>query len=656
MIDVNANIDKNYRKDIDGLRAVAVLCVISYHIAPSWVKGGFLGVDIFFVISGYLITKIISSELVNNSFSILRFYQRRILRIFPALITVMLACLILGWFLSPTGHYERLGKHVIASATFVSNLLLWSEAGYFDAVSTSKPLLHLWSLGVEEQFYIFWPVILFVIWKFGLNSISFLLIFLLFSLLSAFAIAKIDAVAFFYSPLTRAWELLMGGLLAVSFVFKAPLVAKLSKIINHWLKMLFLREVSKDANILNNLTSVLGIALIGVGFYKIGNGAAFRTDIAFITVTGTCLIILAGPAAIFNKYILSNRIAVSIGLISYPLYLWHWPLFSFANYINLSQSFELPLVFLTFLLSWMTYRFIEKPIRYRQNKKLSTQILVGGMVTSAAFGFIVFHENGLPKRYQNHHGQYNLHGSFMEHQYIDYVWCDGAPEVNDSWCRTMKDPTTILIGDSHIDQLLPRFAENGYEPFASLVSLGAGNCAPLLRRDQSEHRCTKQISHSLSELKSYPTLEYAIISSWNTQYGEPNKAFEAFIPVIEELHAEGIKVAMIVDNPTLKKPPRHCSLSWPRLKLMISGPPEYCENPSASDFEPYSNYAAFIDKVKLKYPEIFIFNPLPIFCKDSVCNIRTGPIMNYVDEGHISSFMGKKVVDSFVEAAKARGF
>ena len=560
------------------------------------------------------------------------------------------------WFLSPTGHYERLGKHVIASAAFVQNLLLWNEAGYFDAVSTSKPLLHLWSLGVEEQFYIFWPLILFVIWKFGLNSISFLLFFLLSSLLFAFETAKVDAIGFFYSPLTRAWELLMGGLLAMLLTYKAPQIAKLSKMINHWLKLLFLREASADIRILINGSSLVGVALIVFSFYKIAIGSAFRPDIALITVTGTCLIIIAGPAAIFNKYILSNRLLVSIGLISYPLYLWHWPLFSFAIYINLPQSFEPLLVFLTFLLSWMTYKFIEKPIRYQKNKKLSTKILVVGLITSAVFGFVVFNENGLPKRYLNYQGQYTLHGSFIEHQYIDYVWCDGAPEVDDSWCRKMKDPTTILIGDSHIDQLLPRFAENGYEPFASLVSLGAGNCPPLLRHDQPEHRCTKQISHSLSELKSYPTLEYAIISSWNTQYVDPDKDFKAFIPVVETLHAEGIKVAMIIDNPTLNKPPRHCSLSWPPLKLLISGPPEYCENPSANDFEPYLNYAYFVEKVRLKFPEIFIFNPLPIFCTDGVCDIRTGPIMNYVDEGHISNFIGKKVVDSFVEAAKVNGF
>ena len=220
----------------------------------------------------------------------------------------------------------------------------------------------------------------------------------------------------------------------------------------------------------------------------------------------------------------------------------------------------------------------------------------------------------------------------------------------------MKDPTTILIGDSHVDQLLPRFVENGFYRFNRLVSLGAGNCPPLLRQDQPEERCTKQIVHTLSQLKSYPTLKYAIISSWNTQYGDPDKAVRAFIPVIKKLHDEGIKVAIIVDNPTLKKNPTHCLLAWPPLKLIISGPPKYCEHSSAHDFEPYSDYSKFIEKVQLTYPDMFVFNPLPLFCRGSVCNVRTGPIMNYVDKGHISNFMGKKVVDSFIDLAKIKGF
>lgn len=646
----------NYRPDIDGLRGVAVISVILFHVAPSWFEPGFLGVDVFFVISGFLITRIILFEIGNNSFSVMNFYQRRIIRIFPALIVVLLACLVLGWFLSPSGHYELLGKHVIASSGFISNLLLWSEAGYFDSVSITKPLLHLWSLGVEEQFYICWPIILIVLWRFKLNIISSQLLFIVLSLCFAFLIAKGNPVSFFYLPITRAWELLMGGALAYFYVFTTPFTRQIPQKINHRFKLILLSEPSQEIDILRNVISFVGLVLVGISFYKIGTGASFKPEIAVFAVFGTCCVIAVGPKAIFNNYILSNKVLVSIGLISYPLYLWHWPLLSFSKFINLPPSTEVPLVFVAFILSWLTYKFIERPFRFSSSKKRSAFILIGGMLVPTVCGYIIFSNNGIPMRYETHDGQYNLSGSLKKDKYVDYKLCDGAPNVVDSWCWEMKNPSTILIGDSHIDQLKKAFAENGFDQFSSLVSLGAGNCPPLLHQDQPEERCTKQIRHTLSQLKYYPTLKYAIISSWNTEYGDPDKAVRALIPVIEKLRDEGIKVAMIVDNPTLKKSPSHCLLSWPPLKIAISGPPKYCENPSANDFEPYFTYSEFIEKVQLAYPDMFVFNPLPLFCRGSVCDIRTGSIMNYADEGHLSDFMGKKVVNSFVEAAKTRGF
>ena len=203
-----------YRADIDGLRALAVLSVVIFHAFPARVPGGFVGVDIFFVISGYLISGIIFSEIANDSFSISRFYERRIRRIFPALLVILVACIAAGWFVMLADEYTQLGKHVWAGTGFVLNFILWGESGYFDNVIDTKPLLHLWSLGVEEQFYIFWPLILGFAWKNRINFKSLIVVicFLSFAL-NMYQTSK-DMTAAFYSPLTRFWELLIGALVA----------------------------------------------------------------------------------------------------------------------------------------------------------------------------------------------------------------------------------------------------------------------------------------------------------------------------------------------------------------------------------------------------------------------------------------------------------
>lgn len=203
-----------YRPDIDGLRAIAVLSVVIFHAFPNLLKGGFIGVDIFFVISGFLISTIILNGLEKDSFSFVEFYSRRIKRIFPALLLVLIASFVLGWFVLLADEYKQLGKHIAGGAGFVSNFVLWKESGYFDNTSETKPLLHLWSLGIEEQFYIVWPLLLWFVWKQRLNPLTITLIVMLSSFILNISTVQSDAVAAFYSPQTRFWELLTGSILA----------------------------------------------------------------------------------------------------------------------------------------------------------------------------------------------------------------------------------------------------------------------------------------------------------------------------------------------------------------------------------------------------------------------------------------------------------
>lgn len=221
-----------YRPDIDGLRALAVLSVVAFHAFPSWIKGGFIGVDVFFVISGYLISTIIFESLERDAFSFSEFYARRIKRIFPALLLVLLSCLVFGWFVLLSPEYKQLSKHVASSAGFIQNLVLWSESGYFDNTAATKPLLHLWSLGVEEQFYIVWPLLLWVAWK---RNFNFLIIIILVAVISYYLNivgVKKDSIATFYSPLTRFWELLSGGFLA--HINKKELYNNIKVVFDRW--------------------------------------------------------------------------------------------------------------------------------------------------------------------------------------------------------------------------------------------------------------------------------------------------------------------------------------------------------------------------------------------------------------------------------------
>jgi len=347
----------HYRPDIDGLRAIAVLSVIGFHVAPNTIKGGFIGVDIFFVISGFLITSIILSDLSRSQFSFIDFYSRRVRRIFPALLLVMAAAYIFGWFALLAQELTQLSKHIVSGSLFISNLVLWNESGYFDNFVDRKLFLNLWSLGVEEQFYLFWPLILYAGMRFKVSFLKIIISILLISFSWNIYQTHINASAAFYSPLTRFWELLIGAILGY-FSFDKKCTSKV--------------ESNKSNSLRANLCSLVGFLLITLGIFLIDKQRSFPGWWAMLPTIGAALIIWAGEKTFLNKHILGNRLSVSIGLISYPLYLWHWPLLVYGNIINSSTpsyTIRIGLIALTFCLSIATYFFIEKPIRKSPHPK-----------------------------------------------------------------------------------------------------------------------------------------------------------------------------------------------------------------------------------------------------------------------------------------------
>lgn len=437
-----------YRADIDGLRAIAVLSVVAFHAFPSWLPGGFIGVDIFFVISGFLISSIILEGVAQGTFTFLDFYGRRIKRLFPALALMLAATYAFGWFVLLPEEFQNLGRHIAGGAAFVSNFVLWNESGYFDKAAEAKPLLHLWSLGIEEQFYLVWPLL---IWLASKRN-HLLGITLAIALASfAFNIFGLyypgighDAIATFYSPHTRFWELMVGAVLA----FRPT-----------WLDAGRLaRPLGKDARLLRHGPSLLGALLIVLGLATITKGAYFPGWWALLPTAGAALIISAGPQAWLNRAILSRPILVWLGLISFPLYLWHWPLLvlgPFAAPDLSANAVRLAAILLAIMLAWMTYSLAEMPTRRSGHGATKAIALAATMVTIGFVGYHAYDRKGMPGRFPQI--------AFLQIENNDYTqWRKGCyvggSDNHDAFlsCDDTVVPTkkTILLwGDSHAAHL-----------------------------------------------------------------------------------------------------------------------------------------------------------------------------------------------------------
>jgi peptidoglycan/LPS O-acetylase OafA/YrhL len=356
-----------YRPDIDGLRAVAVLLVLLFHAFPSLVTGGFVGVDIFFVISGFLITGILRNELRDGTFSIARFYGRRLRRIVPALLVVLGATLGAGWYLLEPAELHSLSWQVIGSALFSANIFFWMNAGYFDAAAITKPLLHIWSLGVEEQYYLVWPFLLYLAWKRQFSLASAAAVLAVVSMVANIALIEHHRSAAFFLPMSRLWELSIGAMLTLTgFTAKGKAEA--------------------------NLGAVAGLALIGASVVLLDEASFFPGWWALLPTVGAALIMWAGPQSAFNKQVLGSRVFVWLGLISYPLYLWHWPILSFLHTLAGGMpvaSIRAGALVAAVVLAWLTYVFIEHPVRVQPTSRVAGW-LFAGLVAFALAGLAIF--------------------------------------------------------------------------------------------------------------------------------------------------------------------------------------------------------------------------------------------------------------------------
>jgi peptidoglycan/LPS O-acetylase OafA/YrhL len=442
---------QSYRSDVDGLRAIAVIFVVLYHGYPAEFNAGQVGVDIFFVISGYLITSLIVEDLSKNNFQLSAFYARRIRRIFPALITVLSFSLVLGWYTLLSFDFKQLGLQVVAGASFAANILFWHDVGYFDVAAEKKILLHLWSLGVEEQFYIIFPVVLAFTWR---RSAWKLVAFLLFFSLTLYLwIGSASPSTAFYLPHTRFWQIMGGAALA-----------------------LWQRDYYRNFPIGDNIASIVGCAFLLLSLYALREPGEFASYRSLFPVVGTMLL-LYGRSSWINSAVLSLRSLVFVGKISFPLYLWHWVLLSFCHIFEDSKPFievRNPALILSFVLAWVTYAFVEKPVRFGRLKNSSIAVLLLPFLALVVAGGFVFFSGGVPWRATAQVVQLNA-GDVGQHGFLAYIKSNSFPCAERGWVATVNEkgvssrcaqsqrgdvsPTYVLLGDSHAEHLFPGLAE-----------------------------------------------------------------------------------------------------------------------------------------------------------------------------------------------------
>lgn len=656
-----------YRPDIDGLRAFAVVGVVIFHAFPKFLVGGFIGVDIFFVISGYLISSIIIYEIQDKKFSFINFYNRRIKRILPSLIIVLISTLSLGYlFLLPT-ELKQLGKHLTGGALFVSNFLLWSESGYFDNASEAKPLLNLWSLAVEEQFYIVYPFLIFFALKAN-RVFCFCLLTLTISLVANVSISTTDQVADFYSPLSRYWEFMVGAL-AVWLINTRSFI--------DWEHAVKYNKIFK---ISNELTAAIGLALLILSMIFIKKDFGYPGLWAVIPVASTLMLIVSGPQSLINKFILSNKAVVCVGLISYPLYLWHWPLLTFLR-INEGREpdseIRLCIVIISILLSYVTYRYVENPIRHAKSNKTAYALIC----TTFFIGFIgyaVYLNDGFKSRHWV--AQFKDPESFL-------IWPDKF--VTDSACTLKypfygryclqsnydKSPEIALIGDSHANHLYPGLSEFYKAKGYGVLNLGV--TAPFWNYENGPiaHSAPKEKIHRLKSTESILDFvsndehiklvilgfrEAAVNHSYinylalrnHLNLKSESEIFEiALNETLQRLTSTRKTIVVTVDIPNLTFSPAQCALN---RRFRLSTTTKSSCSLSRADFDKHVNvFHLIIKRAKDLFPEV-VFVPLYDFiCDDSTCSAIKSDLLLYRDDNHLSvdgSLLVGKYVGQYIES------
>ena len=626
----------NYRPEIDGLRAIAVLPVLFFHAGFEFFAGGFVGVDVFFVISGYLITSIILREKLANTFTLTNFYERRARRILPGLFLIMLCCIPAAFFLMTPSELKDFGMSLSATSLFGSNILFWQDSGYFAGPNELKPLLHTWSLAVEEQYYLLFPIFLMVAWRFGLKAIFASLVAIAFLSLFISHWAAFNApVANFYLLPTRGWELLLGVFAAFYILYK-----------NYSFNFI--------SPIFSEIAGMLGIFLIAFSIFSFDSLTPFPSFWALMPTLGTVLIILFATSETVVGKFLSSKLIVAIGLISYSLYLWHQPIFAFARMQSpeeLSSSYFVFLISISFLLAYLSWRYVEK--FFRDRNKVSRNLIfiysILGSILIFAIGALLYFQTSffVNKEIYSRYIQVeqlqqerkdNIQSGICHFNEVGkYTDIDGFLE---NWNCFENDESGLspirvgVFGDSHSADISMSLRINGLD----FIQLGGANCKLLNEGPDQPLYCNKifnRFKSAMNERKintailsnnfSYSELNTQnlsrIFSYWSQNYEKI--IFFSPIPESIDLHREFYKFGKVASSMSYKK---------------------------------HNLFYELIESIDIP-DNIIIANSADFLCLDDIqdCFILEN-LPRMVDENHLSIYGAKDFGKAFINDRSFQGF
>lgn len=634
-----------YRPEIDGLRALAVIPVIFFHAGFETFQGGFIGVDIFFVISGYLIASIIFEEKLSKKFTLINFYERRSRRILPALFFVMIICIPFAWFWMMQDDLILFSKSLIFVSSFISNILFWQSSGYFQISSELNPLLHTWSLAIEEQFYLIFPIVIIIFWKFGIMRIfNILFIFLLISLTLSHWGADNKPSANFYLPLTRAWEILLGVLVSIYIIKKKKIIY----------------------NSLSETLSLIGFFILIISFIYFDKNTLHPSFYTFIPATGTILIILfSNENSIIGK-LLGSKLFVSVGLMSYSLYLWHQPIFAFSrirSFEELDIFFKIGLIILAFILAYLSWKYIELPFRNKKkfNQKKIFSFIIIFIIIFWILGLIGYSNKGFVKRLKLP----------IDHKEFEF------PKINNGWCFYSVDDTRglktgkeglncwvgkkdskikgLLFGDSFAGQYEPFWDKIGNTSNIKINSITTNYCLPGLnyffvgpKDSRANYQCKFNKNFVLNHISDYDFL--ILGGAWGSAE-EKNNILNT-LNLIDDL-SNKVKLILIMPDPKI--------FETNILK-------EYMKSIKFNKFFDVSKFSnkkdiysieahKKLEKISSKYENVIFINRDSIFATNLNSYKLTEQIIPYSFDGsHISIYGSNLAAENFILSDKYKLF
>lgn len=616
-----------YRADIDGLRAVAVLAVLAHHLSVRIAPGGYVGVDVFFVISGYLITRIISRELADGSFSLAAFYQRRARRILPALGVVLAATLLIGWFVLAPSDYRNTAAASLSSIGFMSNVYFWRALsdGYFAGDAKLNPLLHTWSLGVEEQFYLVYPLLLLGLARYPRTRIVAVLgVLAAASLVAAEGMLGDKPVAVFFLSPFRAWELLAGALVACSPAVPAGRAAR-------------------------EAVAVLALAAIAFAVFALDPGSRFPGFSALLPVLGAAALIgVGGSGGSAVTSLLGARPVAYVGLISYSLYLWHWPLLVFARSLTSAdlRPVVLPVVAVASIaIAAASYEFIEKPFRRRGPGTQARWLPVGGLAAlalTAVAAIVLFASGGAAERI----GPDARLADAVRTEPIRFRECERRlADPSSTLCtigRAATAPRFAVWGDSHALAWLPGFDDALRDVGEAAIAAPSAGCPPLLGVENGSGVCHARNDRVFRTLKDDPRIETVVLAGfWSKYFADSNIALvaadgrtgnaevagAALRTTVQALRAAGKRVVLMGPVPTY---PVDIPLEIARIDL--GGTPPDTTTKTAVRA---ANAAFYSTATALSVEGVSFVDPAEWLC-DPDCALVAGGNLLYRDSNHLS--------------------